>query len=158
MPKKLEQAAFAAGCFWGVEETFRSKKGVKETEVGYMGGTTENPNYKAVSAGITGHAETVHIKFDPKEISYEQLLEDFWNSHDPTQMNCQGPDVGTQYRSIIFYYNEKQKKMAMDSKERQEKSEKHEGRIVTEITPATDFWRAEEHHQKYLMKKGLKVC
>jgi len=158
MPKKLEHAAFAAGCFWGVEETFRCLKGVKETEVGYMGGKTKNPTYNDVCTDKTGHAETVHIKFDPKEISYEQLLEDFWNSHDSTQLNRQGLDVGTQYRSIIFYYNEKQKKIAAGSKANLEKSGKIKGKVATEIIPATTFWRAEEHHQKYLMKKGLKTC
>jgi len=158
MPKKLQQAAFAAGCFWGVEETFRTMKGVKETEVGYMGGTTENPNYNEVSTGSTGHAETVHLLFEPKEISYTQLLEVFWNNHNPTTPNRQGPDIGTNYRSIIFFYNTKQKKLAMESKENLEKSGKYRERIVTEIVSATKFWRAEEHHQKYLMKKGLKVC
>jgi len=158
MPKKLEQAAFAAGCFWGVEETFRSMKGVKETEVGYMGGTKENPNYNEVSTGSTGHAETVHLLFDPKEISYKQLLEVFWDNHNPTTLNQQGPDIGTNYRSIIFFYNAKQRKLAIESKEDLEKSGKYREKIVTEIVPATKFWRAEEHHQKYLMKKGLKVC
>jgi peptide-methionine (S)-S-oxide reductase len=158
MPKKLEQAAFAAGCFWGVEETFRTMKGVKETEVGYMGGTKEDPTYDEVSEGETGHAETVHILFDPKEIPYKQLLDVFWNNHNPTTLNRQGPDIGTNYRSIIFFYSAKQKKLAMESKENLEKSSKYKEKIVTEIVPATKFWRAEEHHQKYLMKKGLKVC
>jgi len=155
---KLEEAAFAAGCFWGVEETFRCEKGVRETEVGYMGGTAKNPTYGEVCIGTTGHAETVHLRFDPNEISYKRLLEIFWNDHDPTQLNRQGPDVGTNYRSTIFYYTPEQKKQALESKEKLEKSGKCRGKIVTEIVPASDFWRAEEYHQKYLMKKGLKVC
>jgi peptide-methionine (S)-S-oxide reductase len=156
--EKPDEAAFAAGCFWGVEETFRCEKGVKDTEAGYMGGTTENPTYEEVCAGKTGHAETVHIRFDPKEIAYNRLLDIFWANHDPTQLNRQGPDFGSNYRSIIFYYTPEQKRQALESKEKLEKSGKCRGKIVTEIIPATDFWRAEEHHQKYLMKQGLKVC
>ncbi len=155
---KTEAASFAAGCFWGVEEEFRCVKGVVETEVGYMGGTTKNPTYDEVCTGRTGHAETVHLKFDPKEISYEKLLEIFWNLHDPTQLNRQGPDIGGNYRSIIFYYSPQQKKLATESKEKLAKSGKYRNDIVTEIVPATNFWRAEEYHQKYEMKTGKKVC
>jgi peptide-methionine (S)-S-oxide reductase len=155
---KIEEAAFAAGCFWGVEDTFRQIPGVIETEVGFMGGGVENPSYEQVSTTETGHAETVHIKFDPAKVSFEKLLETFWNSHNPTTKNRQGPDVGTQYRSIIFFYNSDQKKMAEASKEALEKSEKWKNPIVTEITAAGKFNRAEEYHQKYLLKRGLSTC
>jgi peptide-methionine (S)-S-oxide reductase len=155
---KAGDASFAAGCFWGVEEAFRCVKGVVETEVGYMGGTTKNPTYEEVCTGKTGHAETVHLKFDPKTISYGELLDIFWSIHDPTQLNRQGPDFGSNYRSIIFYHSPEQRKLAVASRERLEKSGKYGGRIVTEIIPAAVFWRAEEYHQKYEMKTGKKVC
>jgi peptide-methionine (S)-S-oxide reductase len=155
---ELEEASFSAGCFWGVEEEFRCTKGVVETEVGYMGGTTENPTYEEVCTGTTGHAETVHLKFDPKKISYDKLLDIFWSVHDPTQLNRQGPDFGSNYRSIIFYYSPEQEKLAMESKDRLAKSGKYKNDIVTEIVPAAKFWRAEEYHQKYEMKTGRKVC
>ena len=154
----LEEASFAAGCFWGVEEAFRTTKGVKQTEVGYMGGTTKNPTYGQVCTGATGHAETVHLWFDPKEITYETLLEIFWSIHNPTQRNRQGWDIGTNYRSIIFYYSQEQRRLALGSKEKLEKSGKYLGKIVTEVFPAVEFWRAEEYHQKYEMKTGKKAC
>lgn len=132
--------------------------GVISTQVGYMGGHLENPTYEDVCTDKTGHAEVVHIEFDPEIVSYEKLLEVFWNNHDPTQLNRQGEDVGTQYRSVIFYYNEAQRRAALASKERLERSGKYDKPIVTEIVPAQTFWRAEEYHQKYLVKKGLKTC
>ncbi|MEM3154949.1 MAG: peptide-methionine (S)-S-oxide reductase MsrA [Candidatus Woesearchaeota archaeon] len=150
------KATFGAGCFWHVEEAFRGIKGVVKTEVGYMGGTMKNPTYEDVCTGKTGHAEVVQIEFDQKIVSYEKLLEVFWTIHDPTQKNRQGPDVGTQYRSAIFYHTENQKEIAEKSlKEAQKKFTKH---IVTEIKKAGTFYRAEEYHQKYLMKRGLKTC
>jgi peptide-methionine (S)-S-oxide reductase len=150
---KLEEAAFAAGCFWGVEDAFMRIRGVKETEVGFMGGHTKNATYEEVCRGDTGHAETVHLKYDPEEVSYGELLEAFWGMHDPTTKNRQGPDSGSQYRSIIFYYTEKQREEA--EKSRNERQKKLGGRkIVTEILPAGEFWRAEEHHQKYHQKMG----
>ena len=133
-------------------------KGVKETEVGYMGGTKEDPTYDEVSEGETGHAETVHILFDPKEITYEQLLDVFWNNHDPTTVNRQGPDQGTQYRSVIFYHTDQQKKLALQSKNKQEKTGRYKRPIVTEISKAYVFYPAEQYHQKYLMKRGEKSC
>lgn len=132
--------------------------GVISTQVGYMGGDLENPTYEDVCTDKTGHAEVVHIEFDPEIVSYEKLLEVFWNNHDPTQLNRQGEDVGTQYRSVIFYHNEAQRCAALASKERLERSGKYDKPIVTEIVPAQTFWRAEEYHQKYLVKKGLKTC
>lgn len=153
--KELKEAAFGAGCFWGVEDSFMKVGGVKETEVGFMGGTTKNPTYKEVCTNKTGHAETVHLKYDPDEVSYEKLLEVFWSIHDPTQVNRQGLDIGSQYRSVIFYYNEKQKKLAEQSKEKE--SEKPGKKIATEIVPASEFYRAEEYHQKYHQKHG-RVC
>lgn len=132
--------------------------GVISTQVGYMGGHLENPTYEDVCTDKTGHAEVVHIEFDPEIVSYEKLLEVFWNNHDPTQLNRQGEDVGTQYRSVIFYHNEAQRCVALASKERLERSGKYDKPIVTEIVPAQTFWRAEEYHQKYLVKKGLKTC
>ncbi len=150
--KNLSEAAFAMGCFWGAEETFRQVKGVEFTEVGYMGGRPENPSYEQVCGGDTGHAETVHIRFDPTVISYRELLDVFWNNHIPTTPNRQGPDVGSQYRSVIFYYNEGQKRLAEESKKELEKSGRFRDPIVTEIVPAPDFYRAEEYHQLYLEK------
>ncbi|MBD3398570.1 peptide-methionine (S)-S-oxide reductase MsrA [Candidatus Micrarchaeota archaeon] len=148
---KNKEAAFGAGCFWGVEGEFMKIKGVEETEAGYMGGKTENPNYDEVCTGKTGHAETVHLKYDPDEVSYGELLDAFWGMHNPTTPNRQGLDMGSQYRSVIFYYSEEQKKQAEKSK--QEQQEKLGGRkIVTEIVPAGRFWRAEEYHQKYKQK------
>lgn len=153
---KLETATFGAGCFWGVEDTFMNVRGVKKTEVGFMGGKTRNPTYEEVCTDRTGHAEVVHLKYDPDEVSYEELLEVFWSTHDPTTMNRQGPDVGSQYRSVIFYHNEKQKKLAEKSKI--EKSGEYDKPVVTEIVRAKEFYRAEEHHQKYHQKHGISKC
>jgi peptide-methionine (S)-S-oxide reductase len=158
MEGDLEKAAFAAGCFWHVEEDFRKVKGVKGTAAGYMGGHTENPTYEDVHTGRTGHAETVEVTYDPSVVSYEQLLDVFWGLHDPTTPNRQGPDVGHQYRSVIFYYNDEQKKEAEGSKRRLQESGKYKDKVVTEIVPAPKFWRAEEYHQRYLEKRGLAVC
>jgi peptide-methionine (S)-S-oxide reductase len=154
----MEHATFGAGCFWGVEETFRKVTGVKETAVGYMGGHLENPTYPEVCTGRTGHAEVVHLEFDPAEVSYEELLEVFWSIHDPTTPNRQGPDVGTQYRSAIFCHDEAQRAVAAASKDKLQASERYSSPIVTEITPASAFWRAEEYHQRYLEKRGLSSC
>jgi peptide-methionine (S)-S-oxide reductase len=154
----MEVATFGAGCFWGVEETFRKIPGVKNTVVGYMGGTTENPTYEEVCTDKTGHAEVVQVEYDPAEVSYEELLDVFWNSHNPTTLNRQGPDVGTQYRSVIFYHTPEQKRVAEASKEKMDRSGKWKDPIVTEITPASTFYRAEEYHQRYLQKRGLDSC
>jgi peptide-methionine (S)-S-oxide reductase len=160
-----EIATFGGGCFWGVEETFRSQKGVISTAVGYMGGTMENPNYEAVCTDATGHAEVVQVTFNPKIVSYEKLLEIFWKNHNPTTKDRQGPDVGTQYRSVIFTHSKEQEKIAEASKTSQEKSGKWKSSIVTHIvpaygeaSPATTFWKAEEYHQQYLAKRGLSSC
>ena len=158
MAEKLEKATFAAGCFWGVEEIFRTAKGVKSTKVGYSGGWLKNPSYTLVCTSMTGHAEAVQVEFDPKEVSYSELLGIFWSSHDPTTSNRQGFDIGTQYRSSIFFHSKEQEKLAIESKEKLEKSGKFKSRIVTQIVPASEFWPAEEYHQKYLMKKGVKSC
>lgn len=155
---KLEDATFGAGCFWGVEDAFMKIKGVKETEVGFMGGKTKNPTYEEVCTDKTGHAEVVHLKFDPMEISYEELLNIFWGIHNPTSLNRQGPDFGTQYRSVIFYHNKKQKESAEKSKAEVENSGKYGKPIVTEIVPASEFYRAEEYHQKYHQKQGISKC
>ena len=153
-----EVATFAAGCFWGVEETFRRTPGVLDTAVGYSGGSTPDPDYRAVCNGDTGHAEAVRVEFDPAQVSYSRLLEIFWENHDPTTLNRQGPDVGTQYRSAVYYHNEAQKAEAMSSRERRQASGKHRRPIVTEITPAAEFFRAEEYHQRYLAKRGMPGC
>ena len=153
---KTQKATFAAGCFWGVEETFRKMKGVVSTRVGYAGGLTESPTYRDVSTGSTGHAESVEVEFNPKEISYEKLLEIFWSIHNPTTLNRQGPDVGSQYRSIIFYYNDEQKKAA--EKSLKEEQKKYKDKIVTEIKKAGKFNEAEAYHQEYLKKRGLFSC
>ncbi|NUN11353.1 peptide-methionine (S)-S-oxide reductase MsrA [Candidatus Micrarchaeota archaeon] len=152
----FETAAFGAGCFWGVEEAFSELKGVIETSVGYMGGSVKNPSYKLVCSGETGHAEVVQVVFDPKIISYRELVDFFWTIHDPTQLNRQGPDYGEQYRSVIFYYSEEQKETALASLEKARS--KFKEKIVTQIVPANGFNKAEEYHQKYLQKRGLKVC
>src|SRR3989338_979658 len=152
----LEKATFAAGCFWGVEAAFRQIKGVKSTRVGYTGGQMDNPTYEDVCTDETGHAEAVEVTFDPKKVSYEKLLEIFWKNHNPTQGNRQGPDVGTQYRSAVFYHNAKQKELAVNSmKELQNKLDK---KITTEIKPAEKFYAAEDYHQQYLEKRGLSTC
>lgn len=152
-------ATFGAGCFWGVEEAFRTCEGVVSTRAGYAGGSVKNPTYEQVCTDETGHAEVVQVEFNPKIISYEKLLRIFWDNHNPTQLNRQGWDVGKQYRSVIFYHDEKQKIAAEKSKKELEKSKKWgEKKIVTSIEPAPIFYEAEEYHQKYLMKKGLKNC
>ena len=155
---EYEIASFAAGCFWGVEEAFRCINGVISTTVGYMGGVTDNPTYNDVCSGTTGHAETVEVTFDPKIISYGDLLNVFWQKHDPTTLNRQGPDIGDQYRSVIFYYNNNQKKLAESSKEKLQESGKYDREIVTQIIPAPKFNPAEDYHQQYLMKRGKKSC
>ncbi len=157
MTDRREIATFAAGCFWGVEAEFRRVNGVLSTTVGYAGGTTHNPAYRDVSTGLTGHAESVEIIFDPKIVSYDDLLEVFWNIHDPTTLNRQGPDFGSQYRSIIFYHNADQEKAARASLERLSRSGRFSSRIVTEICPASRFWRAEEYHQQYFEKMGYRM-
>ena len=144
-------ATFGAGCFWHVEEEFRQVKGVVDTAVGFAGGTVPEPSYERVCQGDTGHAEVVHLKYDPKIVSYDQLLAVFWSLHDPTQLDRQGPDVGVQYRSVIFYYNDEQKQAAQRSKEKLIKSGV---KVVTQIVPASQFFKAEEYHQRYLEKKG----
>lgn len=153
---KTQKALFAAGCFWGVEEFFRVTEGVIDTEAGYAGGNTERPTYEQVCSGKTGHAEAVHIVYDPTLVSYEALLKIFWENHDPTTKDRQGPDVGTQYRSVIFYYTSEQQDAARASLKMIQK--KYKEPIVTEIVPATNFWPAEEYHQQYLAKRGIKVC
>jgi peptide-methionine (S)-S-oxide reductase len=154
----MEKATFGAGCFWGVEESFRQLSGVAETEVGYLGGHTNNPSYKDVCTDETGHAEVVQVTYDPAKISYEQLLDVFWSAHDPTTLNRQGPDEGTQYRSAIFFHSPEQERVARASKEKVQASGKFRRPIVTEITPASTFYRAEEYHQKYLAKRGVSHC
>jgi peptide-methionine (S)-S-oxide reductase len=157
--KELERATFAAGCFWGIEAAFRQIKGVIETAVGYTGGSVTEPDYKKVCSGRTGHAEAVRIVFDPAVVSYEKLLDIFWNIHDPTQVNRQGPDIGTNYRSAIYYHSPEQKKQAEASKVRIATSEKYQGKtIATEIVPAQQFWKAEEYHQHYFEKSGRGYC
>lgn len=150
----MQKATFGAGCFWGVEAAFQKVKGVHSTKVGYMGGHLKNPTYEDVCTDKTGHVEVVHITFEPTKISYEQLLDVFWDIHDPTQLNRQGPDRGTQYRSVIFYHNQQQKKIAENSKRNKQKSGKFKKKIVTEIIPAQEFYPAEEYHQKYFEKQG----
>lgn len=155
---KFETATFAAGCFWGIEHAFRNLKGVKDAVSGYAGGHTENPTYEQVCTGTTGHAESVEVTFDPQEVPYEELLKTFWSIHDPTAGNRQGPDVGHQYRSVIFTHTPEQKAAAEKSKAALEKSKKYSRPIVTEIVPAAKFFRAEEYHQKYYGKHGTAVC
>ena len=155
---RLEKATFAAGCFWGVEEAFRTLKGVVSTTVGYTGGHTKNPTYEDVCTGETGHAEAVEVAFDPAVVSYDQLLDVFWDTHDPTTPNRQGPDVGEQYRSAIFFHSEAQEAAARASKARMDKSGAFKRKIVTQIAPANAFYRAEEYHQQYLKKRGISTC
>ena len=154
----IKKATFGAGCFWGVEETFRRIDGVVDAAVGYEGGHLERPSYKDVCTDRTGHAEVVEVHFDPAKVSYEQLLDVFWASHNPTQLNRQGPDIGAQYRSAIFFHSHEQEKTAQASKAALEASGKFQRPIVTEIVPAQTFWRAEEYHQQYLAKRGLSHC
>jgi peptide-methionine (S)-S-oxide reductase len=154
----METATFAAGCFWGVEETFRQMPGVVETMVGYLGGHTASPTYQDVCTDETGHAEVVQVTFDPSKVNYDKLLEVFWSAHDPTTLNRQGPDIGTQYRSAIFFHSPEQERQARASKEKMQASGKFRRPIVTEITPASTFYPAEDYHQKYLAKRGLNHC
>ncbi len=156
--QKLEKATFAAGCFWGVEATFRQIKGVKETSVGYTGGSKVNPTYKDVCTDRTGHAEAVQVIYDPARVSYADLLKVFWENHDPTQLNRQGPDVGTQYRSVIFFHSPEQEKAALASKEQLAQSGRFKRAIVTQIVPASEYYLAEDYHQQYLEKRGLSSC
>ena len=154
----MEKATFGAGCFWGVEETFRRVPGVSDTAVGYMGGTTESPSYREVCGGATGHAEVVQLEYDPARVTYEQLLDVFWGAHDPTTRDRQGPDVGSQYRSVIFVHSPEQEAAARASKERLDGDGRFRRPIVTAIEPAGPFWRAEEYHQRYLAKRGAAAC
>jgi peptide-methionine (S)-S-oxide reductase len=153
-----EKATFGAGCFWGVEAEFRQIPGVVATAVGFEGGTLQNPSYRAVCSHTTGHAEVVEVEYDPARVSYDDLLAVFWQAHDPTQLNRQGPDIGDQYRSVIFYTTPEQQAAALASKERLERSGTYRRPIVTQVVPATTFYRAEEYHQQYLEKRGLSSC
>jgi peptide-methionine (S)-S-oxide reductase len=154
----MAKATFAAGCFWGVEATFRQLPGVISTRVGYTGGHTESPNYKEVCTDRTGHAEAVEVEYDPAKIAYDKLLDVFWENHDPTQLNRQGPDWGTQYRSAIFFHTPEQEAQAEASKDALEKSRRYSKPIVTQIVPAVRFYEAEDYHQQYLEKRGLASC
>jgi peptide-methionine (S)-S-oxide reductase len=154
----MQKATFAAGCFWGVEATFRQMPGVIATRVGYIGGNTENPSYKEVCTDRTGHAEAVEVEFDPATVRYEDLLKVFWENHDPTQLNRQGPDWGTQYRSAIFFHTPEQQTAALASKESLEKARRYSKPIVTQIVPAVTFFPAEDYHQQYLEKRGMASC
>ena len=153
-----ELATFGAGCFWGVEAKFRMIPGVEDVLAGYSGGKTESPTYKDVCTDTTGHAEVVQVTFDPAKVKYETLVEAFWHMHDPTQVNRQGPDYGTQYRTAIFYHTDEQKRIAESSKKARSESGRYRRPIATEIVPAAPFWRAEEYHQQYLEKRGLAAC
>jgi peptide-methionine (S)-S-oxide reductase len=154
----MELATFGAGCFWGIEALFRQVEGVVDAAVGYTGGTLENPTYQDVCSDRTGHAEVVQVTFDPARVSYEKLLDIFWQVHDPTQLNRQGPDHGRQYRSAIFFHSPEQEAAARASKEKLQASNLISRPIATEITAASTFWRAEEYHQRYLEKNGLPIC
>ena len=154
----MEKATFGAGCFWGVEAAFQEVEGVVSTAVGYSGGSLRNPTYEDVCSGRTGHAEVVQIEYDPARVSYDQLLDVFWENHDPTTLNRQGPDMGEQYRSAIFFHTPEQEAAAKASKARLEGSGRYRRPIVTEITPASEFWRGEDYHQRYLEKRGLAHC
>lgn len=155
---KYRKATFGAGCFWGVEDAFRKVRGVVSTRVGYMGGHMENPTYEDVCTGLTGHAEVVEVTFDPALVSYSELLDVFWSIHDPTSLNRQGPDVGEQYRSAIFYHDDEQKRLALESRRKLEESGRFTGKIVTAIEPASTFYEAEEYHQQYLEKNRGRRC
>ncbi len=151
-------ATFGAGCFWGVEAAYRQIPGVLSTRVGYLGGTLDNPTYRDVCSGRTGHAEVVEVRYDPSRLTYDDMLTVFWENHDPTTLNRQGPDVGEQYRSAIFYHDDQQKAAAEASKEERDRSGKYRRPVVTEITPASTFYEAEDYHQQYLEKRGLASC
>jgi peptide-methionine (S)-S-oxide reductase len=154
----MEMATFAAGCFWGIEYAFRQIEGVRSTVVGYMGGATKNPTYQDVCTDTTGHAEVVQLEYDPDVVSYEELLSKFWEIHDPTQLNRQGPDTGSQYRSAVFYHTDDQKKLAEESKEKLQKSKKYNNKIITQIREASEFYRAESYHQQYYEKHSMDSC
>ena len=154
----IEKATFGAGCFWGVEAAFRQIPGVVATAAGYEGGATDNPSYRDVCSHTTGHAEVVEVDYDPTRVSYDDLLAVFWGEHDPTQLNRQGPDIGDQYRSVIFYHSPEQQAAAAASKDRLAQSGKYRKPIVTVIEPAATFYRAEDYHQQYLEKRGLSTC
>jgi peptide-methionine (S)-S-oxide reductase len=154
----MEKATFGAGCFWSVEEAFRTLRGVTKTAAGYAGGSVSNPTYEQVCTDRTGHAEVVQVEFDPSQISYDELLNVFWDNHDPTQLNRQGPDFGTQYRSVIFYHSPEQEAAARASMERLQSSGRYRRPIVTQIEPAPPFYPAEEYHQQYLAKRGRTSC
>jgi len=154
----MQEATFGAGCFWGVEDAFRQVDGVITTEVGYSGGEFENPTYEDVCAGSTGHAEVVKIEYDENKVSFEELLQIFWNIHDPTTFNRQGPDIGSQYRSAIFFHTQEQKISAIESGRTLESSKKYQNSIVTEIVPVKIFYLAEEYHQQYFQKHGISHC
>ncbi|MBW3579477.1 MAG: peptide-methionine (S)-S-oxide reductase MsrA [Actinobacteria bacterium] len=153
-----EKATFGAGCFWGIEAAFRQVPGVVSTAVGYMGGATEEPSYRQVCSGRTGHAEVVQVEYDPERLSYDEVLAVFWDNHDPTTLNRQGPDMGTQYRSAVFFHDEAQAAAARRSIEQLEATRRFRRPIVTEVTPASTFWLAEDYHQQYLEKRGLSTC
>ena len=154
----MQKATFGAGCFWGVEVAFRQIDGVLDAVAGYLGGATENPTYRDICSGTTGHAEVVEVLYDSERVDYDRLLEAFWEMHDPTTLNRQGPDAGTQYRSAIFFYTPEQETEAAASKERLQASGRISGKVVTEIAPASTFYRAEEYHQRYLEKRGQASC
>lgn len=154
----MQKATFGAGCFWGVEAEYRQIQGVRATAVGYEGGKLENPSYKDVCSNRTGHAEVVEVEFDPERVSYETLLNVFWENHDPTTLNRQGPDVGTQYRSVIFFHSPEQQAAAEASKAKLEQAHRFKRPIVTQIVPAETFYKAEDYHQQYLEKRGLSSC
>ena len=154
----MAEATFGAGCFWGVEDVFRQLEGVSDASAGYMGGTVKDPTYHDVCSDRTGHAEVVQVEYDPEQVSYDDLLETFFNLHDPTQLNRQGPDVGSQYRSAIFFHDPEQEQAAKEAKKRVEASGRHARPVVTEIAPAGEYYRAEEFHQRYLEKRGLGSC
>jgi peptide-methionine (S)-S-oxide reductase len=154
----MTKATFGAGCFWGIEAAFRQVKGAGNATVGYSGGTLANPTYEDVCSSTTGHAEAVEVEYDPAVVSYDDLLNVFWQVHDPTTLNRQGPDVGSQYRSVIFYHDDEQKAAAIASKDREQTSGRFRRPIVTQIVPATAFYRAEEYHQRYLEKHGRASC
>lgn len=154
----MAKATFGAGCFWGVEATFRRVEGVLDAAVGYMGGSLDDPTYEDVCSDRTGHAEVVQLDFDPAAVSYEALLEVFWSSHNPTTPNRQGPDVGSQYRSVVFYHDEEQRRAAEQMRDELQRAGRFARPIVTEVVPAQTFWRGEEYHQRYLEKRGLGTC